>query len=178
VKAEVSEPNGSTHSLNFIFCQFSFVMHAVLTRLHGATEWRKLCDNYGLSSIYSICLPCLFERCDILDWCVFCLFQEQVEALRQFAPNVEPAQISQLVSCCYSLLSPESSSLGLPDFPADSLPAAVKLMVCDVNIMFVITVKHLIYYNSKLWNIYFSTTASFEESPCTDLWWIHFGSSV
>ncbi|PNF24076.1 hypothetical protein B7P43_G04705 [Cryptotermes secundus] len=36
--------------------------------------------------------------------------------------------MSQLLSCCYSLLSPEASLLGLPDFPVDSLPAAVKLM--------------------------------------------------
>ncbi|GFG34443.1 hypothetical protein Cfor_05032 [Coptotermes formosanus] len=56
------------------------------------------------------------------------MFKDQLEVLRQFAPNVDPTQISQLVSCCYSLLSPESLSLGLPDFPADSLPAAVKLM--------------------------------------------------
>jgi hypothetical protein len=26
-------------------------------------------------------------------------------------------------------------SLGLPDFPADSLPAAVKLMVCEVKVV-------------------------------------------
>ncbi|XP_021936474.1 von Willebrand factor A domain-containing protein 8 isoform X2 [Zootermopsis nevadensis] len=55
-------------------------------------------------------------------------FKEQLEELRQSAPSVDPAQISQLLSCCYSLLSPESSSLGLPDFPVDRLPAAVTLM--------------------------------------------------
>jgi hypothetical protein len=66
---------------------------------------------------------------------------------------VDPAQITQLVSCCYSLLSPELLSLGLPDFPADSLPAAVKLMVCEVKVVFIITVKYFIYYNSKLLKI-------------------------
>lgn len=55
-------------------------------------------------------------------------FKEHLESLRNTAPNVDPAQISQLLSCCYSLLSQESSSLGLPDFPADNLSAAVKLM--------------------------------------------------
>ncbi|KAJ9594056.1 hypothetical protein L9F63_014533, partial [Diploptera punctata] len=53
---------------------------------------------------------------------------EHLQSLRKAAPNVDPAQISQLLSCCYSLLSQESSSLGLPDFPADNLTAAVKLM--------------------------------------------------
>ncbi|PSN51375.1 von Willebrand factor A domain-containing protein 8, partial [Blattella germanica] len=53
---------------------------------------------------------------------------EHLESLRKIAPNVDPAQISQLLSCCYSLLSQESSTLGLPDFPADNLHAAVKLM--------------------------------------------------
>jgi hypothetical protein len=44
-------------------------------------------------------------------------------------------------------------SLGLPDFPADSLPAAVKLMVCDVKIIFIITVKYFTYYNGKILRI-------------------------
>jgi len=44
-------------------------------------------------------------------------------------------------------------SLGLPDFPADSLPAAVKLMVCEVEVLFIITLKYFIYYNSKLLRI-------------------------
>ena len=80
--------------------------------------------------------------------------QEQIEALRQLAPNVDPAQISQLVSCCYSLLSPESLSLGLPDFPADSLSAAAKLMVCgEVKVVYIITEKYFVYYNSKLLRI-------------------------
>jgi len=51
------------------------------------------------------------------------------------------------------LLSPESLSLGLPDFPADSLPAAVKLMVCEAEVLFLITLKYFIYYNSKLLRI-------------------------
>jgi hypothetical protein len=50
-------------------------------------------------------------------------------------------------------LSPESLSLGLPDFPVDSLPAAVKLMVCEVEVLFIITLKYFIYYNSKLLGI-------------------------
>jgi hypothetical protein len=68
-------------------------------------------------------------------------FQEQLEQLQNSAPNVDPAQMSQLLSCCYSLLSPKSSLLGLPDFPVDRLPAAVKLMVSDTESLF------LIHYN-------------------------------
>ncbi|XP_066993811.2 von Willebrand factor A domain-containing protein 8 [Anabrus simplex] len=55
-------------------------------------------------------------------------FKEQLNELRSLAPELNPAQVSQLLSCCHALLSSESSSLGLPDFPADSLPAAIKLL--------------------------------------------------
>jgi hypothetical protein len=65
-------------------------------------------------------------------------FQEQLEQLQHSAPNMDPAQMSQLLSCCYSLLSPESSLLGLPDFPVDGLPVAVKLMVSDPESLFLI----------------------------------------
>ncbi|XP_049790817.1 von Willebrand factor A domain-containing protein 8 [Schistocerca nitens] len=54
-------------------------------------------------------------------------FKEQLEHLRSLTSNVDPAQISQLLSCCHALLSQESASLGLPDFPADNLPVAVRL---------------------------------------------------
>jgi len=51
------------------------------------------------------------------------------------------------------LLSPEALSLGLPDFPADSLPAAVKLMVCEAEVLVIIPLKYFIYYNSELLRI-------------------------
>lgn len=42
--------------------------------------------------------------------------------LKEIAPNGDPEKISQLLSCGYALLSEESESLGLPDFPVDNLP--------------------------------------------------------
>ncbi|KAF4526552.1 hypothetical protein B566_EDAN009123 [Ephemera danica] len=56
------------------------------------------------------------------------MLQAQVETLQENHPRLDPARLSQLVSCSHSLLSPESESLALPDFPADSLESAAKLM--------------------------------------------------
>lgn len=39
-------------------------------------------------------------------------------------------RISQLLSFATTLCSQESSTLGLPDFPLDSLSAAVQILVC------------------------------------------------
>ncbi|CAG2061587.1 unnamed protein product, partial [Timema podura] len=54
--------------------------------------------------------------------------QDHLDRLHTLAPSVDPAQISHLVSCCYALLSQESASLGLPDFPADNLETAVAIL--------------------------------------------------
>nr|CAD7437743.1 unnamed protein product [Timema bartmani] len=53
---------------------------------------------------------------------------DHLDRLHTLAPSVDPAQISHLVSCCYALLSQESASLGLPDFPADNLETAVAIL--------------------------------------------------
>ncbi|XP_023555905.1 von Willebrand factor A domain-containing protein 8 [Octodon degus] len=42
--------------------------------------------------------------------------------------NIEVWRVSQLLSFATTLCSQESSTLGLPDFPLDSLPAAVKIL--------------------------------------------------
>nr|CAD7394578.1 unnamed protein product [Timema cristinae] len=56
-------------------------------------------------------------------------FKDHLDRLHTLAPSVDPAQISHLLSCCYALLSQESTSLGLPDFPADNLETAVAILV-------------------------------------------------
>lgn len=38
-------------------------------------------------------------------------------------------RVSQLLSCATTLCSQESASLGLPDFPVDNLPAAIRVLV-------------------------------------------------
>ncbi|XP_046400469.1 von Willebrand factor A domain-containing protein 8 [Ischnura elegans] len=55
-------------------------------------------------------------------------FKEQFDSLRDLCPNLDEARLSQLLSTAYALLSPESASLSLPDFPTDALPAAAKLL--------------------------------------------------
>ncbi|XP_069677328.1 von Willebrand factor A domain-containing protein 8 isoform X2 [Periplaneta americana] len=77
-------------------------------------------------------------------------FKEQLEELRRTAPSVDPAQVSQLLSCCHSLLSPESSALGLPDFPADNLPTAAKLLEALPGLPLYEVLYRLYPYNSFL----------------------------
>nr|CAD7453763.1 unnamed protein product [Timema tahoe] len=60
--------------------------------------------------------------------------QDHLDRLHTLAPSVDPAQISHLVSCCYALLSQESASLGLPDFPADNLETAVAILLLMISI--------------------------------------------
>ncbi|XP_043278620.1 von Willebrand factor A domain-containing protein 8 isoform X2 [Venturia canescens] len=46
---------------------------------------------------------------------------EQLESLKNLAPSVDSAKLSQLLSCCHALVSPEAVDLGLPDFPLENL---------------------------------------------------------
>lgn len=55
-------------------------------------------------------------------------FKELQEELLEDVPHADKAQVGQLLSCCFSLLSPEAAALSVPDFPAASLPALVKLL--------------------------------------------------
>ncbi|XP_071450278.1 von Willebrand factor A domain-containing protein 8 [Hetaerina americana] len=57
-------------------------------------------------------------------------FKEQFDSLRSQHPNLDEARLSALLSTAYALLSPESASLSLPDFPTDALPVAAKLLEC------------------------------------------------
>lgn len=49
--------------------------------------------------------------------------------MQEYAPNASPSCLNDLLSAATALLAPESIALGLPDFPADSLPLAAKLLV-------------------------------------------------
>lgn len=53
--------------------------------------------------------------------------------------NVDEKKLRNVLSCAYSLLSPEAANLGLPDFPLGNLEAAVKIMVS----------RYIIYTNRK-----------------------------
>ncbi|XP_060732399.1 von Willebrand factor A domain-containing protein 8 [Tachysurus vachellii] len=55
-------------------------------------------------------------------------FKDQLEILYSLGPNVKAERVSQLLSCATTLCSQESANLGLPDFPVDNLPSAVKML--------------------------------------------------
>jgi hypothetical protein len=59
--------------------------------------------------------------------------------LQEAHPGLDPARLSQLVSCSHALLSPESESLALPDFPADGLESAARLMVSHPSWHFIVS---------------------------------------
>jgi len=56
-------------------------------------------------------------------------FKEQLDVLRKLAPNVDVAKLSQLLSCAHALVTQEAVSVGLPDFPLDSLSSAALILV-------------------------------------------------
>uniref|UniRef100_A0A5F9D324 von Willebrand factor A domain-containing protein 8 n=1 Tax=Oryctolagus cuniculus TaxID=9986 RepID=A0A5F9D324_RABIT len=58
----------------------------------------------------------------------FLPFKDQLKLLYSVGTNVSAEKISQLLSFATTLCSQESSTLGLPDFPLDSLPAAVQIL--------------------------------------------------
>ncbi|XP_003412650.2 von Willebrand factor A domain-containing protein 8 isoform X2 [Loxodonta africana] len=55
-------------------------------------------------------------------------FKDQLKLLYSVGANVPAEKVSQLLSFATTLCSQESSTLGLPDFPLDSLPAAVQIL--------------------------------------------------
>uniref|UniRef100_A0A2K6EZ92 von Willebrand factor A domain containing 8 n=1 Tax=Propithecus coquereli TaxID=379532 RepID=A0A2K6EZ92_PROCO len=55
-------------------------------------------------------------------------FKDQLKLLYSMGANVSAEKVSQLLSFATTLCSQESSTLGLPDFPLDSLPAAVQIL--------------------------------------------------
>ena len=55
-------------------------------------------------------------------------YQQQLQLLQNTAPNVDGATLSQILSFSHTLVTDESSNLGLPDFPVDNLPSLVQLL--------------------------------------------------
>ncbi|KAL3861823.1 hypothetical protein ACJMK2_007838 [Sinanodonta woodiana] len=62
-------------------------------------------------------------------------FKEHLELLQEGAKNVTPERLSQLLSFASTMVTKESTSLGLPDFPISNLQFLVKIMdqLPDVN---------------------------------------------
>ncbi|XP_012578723.1 PREDICTED: von Willebrand factor A domain-containing protein 8 isoform X2 [Condylura cristata] len=69
-------------------------------------------------------------------------FKDQLKLLYSVGPSVSAEKISQLLSFATTLCSQESSTLGLPDFPLDSLPAAVQIL----NFFPMMSVKHAVHW--------------------------------
>ncbi|XP_062958245.1 von Willebrand factor A domain-containing protein 8 isoform X3 [Cynocephalus volans] len=67
-------------------------------------------------------------------------FKDQLKLLYSVGANVSAEKVSQLLSFATTLCSQESSTLGLPDFPLDSLPAAVQVL----NSFPMMSIKHAI----------------------------------
>lgn len=55
-------------------------------------------------------------------------FKDQLQILYSAGSNIPAERISQLLSFATTLCSQESASLGLPDFPADNLTAAIGIL--------------------------------------------------
>ncbi|XP_067896341.1 von Willebrand factor A domain-containing protein 8 isoform X2 [Heterodontus francisci] len=60
---------------------------------------------------------------------IYCLpFKDQLAVLYAIGPNVPSERVSQMLSFATTLCSQESTTLGLPEFPVDNLPAVIKIM--------------------------------------------------
>lgn len=55
-------------------------------------------------------------------------YQEWYKELQQIAPSASKDKLEKILSCAFALLSKESSTLGLPDFPVDNLPLAALIL--------------------------------------------------
>ena len=55
-------------------------------------------------------------------------FKEQFEVLRSIGPRVPSESISQLLSFAHTMVTDESSNLGLPDFPVENLPTLTSVL--------------------------------------------------
>ncbi|XP_072394328.1 von Willebrand factor A domain-containing protein 8 isoform X1 [Diabrotica undecimpunctata] len=55
-------------------------------------------------------------------------YQEYLGVMRNLAPNVAPEKLEKIVACAFALLTKESATLGLPDFPLDNLLLAAIIM--------------------------------------------------
>ncbi|XP_039291605.1 von Willebrand factor A domain-containing protein 8-like [Nilaparvata lugens] len=55
-------------------------------------------------------------------------YKDSERMLRSLYPALDDYRLTALLNCSYALLSTESASLGLPEFPLDKLTAAAKLL--------------------------------------------------
>ena len=55
-------------------------------------------------------------------------YNQQLEMLTALGPRLDKESLARLLSFSHTLVTEESSSLGLPDFPLESLPGAVSLL--------------------------------------------------
>lgn len=83
-------------------------------------------DYFGFTSTLVIKLDLLIKDLYFFNW-IF--FQEQLTSMQESAPEAPANSVNALLSAATALLTPESLALGLPDFPADSLPLGAKLLV-------------------------------------------------
>lgn len=60
---------------------------------------------------------------------MFFFVQEFKTELLSKYPTADVGKVEQLLSSGYALLSEESKSIGLPDFPLDNLQYAAKILV-------------------------------------------------
>ncbi|XP_074033568.1 von Willebrand factor A domain-containing protein c12.2 isoform X2 [Leptinotarsa decemlineata] len=55
-------------------------------------------------------------------------YKEWYQELRNLAPSASPDKLEKIIACAFALLSKESLSIGLPDFPLDNLPLAALIL--------------------------------------------------
>ncbi|CAK8678183.1 unnamed protein product [Clavelina lepadiformis] len=55
-------------------------------------------------------------------------FSDQLSEIYENAPSIDSHVLAKLLSCASTLVTQESSSLGLPDFPLDNLPKATSIL--------------------------------------------------
>ena len=55
-------------------------------------------------------------------------FEEQMTVLLALSPNLHSETVKQVLSFAHTLVTEESSNLGLPDFPVENLPPIVTMM--------------------------------------------------
>lgn len=61
------------------------------------------------------------------------LLKEWLSELQNLAPTAPAANLEQLLSAAFALVSKDSQTLGLPDFPIDNLTYAAKILVKRYN---------------------------------------------
>ena len=65
------------------------------------------------------------------------MFQDILKRLSEDYKNVDENKLKNILSCAYSLWSPEAASLGLPDFPLANIEPVVKIIVSFIYVYIV-----------------------------------------